>query len=202
MIRFLLGVLLLICCCCGGRDRVAEAQQLLTLLDLEPDVTVGEIGAGSGKMAVVFATAIGPTGRLYATEIEQSKRDGINAAAAAAGLENITVLEAGLVSANLAAECCDVIYLRRVYHHFTDAAAMNRSIFDALKPGGRLAVIDFEERSMLPKPEGVDESRPGHGVPTDLLISELKATGFVVEQRIDEWPGDGYCVIARKPASD
>ncbi len=200
--RRLLALLLLVGCACGGDDRVAEAEKLIALLNLEPGATVGEIGAGNGEMAVVFATVIGPTGRLYATEIEQSKRDDVSAVVADAGLDNVTVLEARLSSANLPAKCCDVVYLRRVYHHFTDAGAINQSIFNSLKPGGRLAVIDFEERSLLPKPEGVADSRPGHGVPTDLLISELEDAGFSIEQRIDEWPNDGYCVIARKLASD
>lgn len=198
MIRALLALLLLTGC--GGGDRVAEAERLIELLELQPGMTVGEIGAGNGEMAVIFAKALGPAGRLYATEIEASKREDIEAAATVAGLENISVLEAGQTSANLAISCCDVIYLRRVYHHFTDAGAINQSIFQALKPGGRLAVIDFEEHSLLPKPEGVDKSRPGHGVPTDLLIEELEAAGFVIEEKITEWPGDGYCVIARKPA--
>lgn len=201
--RGLLVLALLACCCCGGGgDRVAEAERLVALLDLSSGATVGEIGAGNGEMAVVVATAIGPAGMLYATELEQSKRDDISAAVADAGLSNVTVLEAGLTSATLPEECCDAVYLRRVYHHFTDADVVNTSLFDALRPGGRLAVIDFEERPLLPKPEGVDESRPGHGVPTDLLIAELEAAGFVIEQRIDEWPGNGYCVIARKPATD
>lgn len=189
---------LLFLAACGGGDRAVEAQRLIALLDLQPGATVAEIGAGAGEMAVIFAKAIGPEGRLYATEIEQSKRQTIAEAAANAGLGNVTVLEAGTSSANLPESCCDAVYMRRVYHHFTDAPAINRSIFSALKPDGLLAVIDFEERSLLPRPEGVDASRPGHGVPKAVLISELEAAGFVVEQRIDDWPGDGYCVIARK----
>jgi hypothetical protein len=57
----------------------------------------------------------------------------------------VTVIEGAAASANLPAACCDAIFLRHVYHHLGDYGAFNKSLQSALKPGGRLAIIDFEE---------------------------------------------------------
>lgn len=176
----------------------SEAERLVEVLALQPGMTVAEVGAGDGAMAVDVARRLG-SGAFYATEIEQAKVDRIAEAGRSAGLERITAMRGEAAATGLPAECCDAIYMRRVYHHFTDAAAMNRSLFEALKPGGRLAVVDFPPNNTWRRPSGVSHSRGGHGMPADLLIKELEAAGFRFEQRIDDWTGREYCVIVTKP---
>ncbi len=162
-------------------------------------MTAAEIGAGTGEMTVVVARAVGAAGRMYSTEVDEDDREDIRAALDQAALRNGTVIEAGQTTSNLPESCCDAVFMRRVYHHFTAPASVNRSLFAALKRGGRLAVIDFEPRWYLPTPGGVPEDRGGHGVSQRLLQQELRQAGFEIELSIPNWPGDAFCVIARKP---
>ncbi len=167
-----------------------EADRLASVIELRPGMTCAEIGAGRGRMAVRMAQHLGPSGHLYATEMEDEKLRAIRSAASDAGVANIAVIRAGEHSANLPDNCCDVIYMRRVYHHLSDAAAINRTLYNAIRPGGRLAVIDFlSPRWML---------FLHHGIPSDVLVSQVTAAGFILERRIDGWSPIDYCLIFRK----
>ena len=89
--------------------------------------------------------------------------------------------------------------MRRVYHHVSSPASFNRSLFAAIKPGGRLAVIDFEPRWYLPTPSEAAEGRGGHGVSPLVVQQDLRQAGFEIDLVIDVWPGDAFCVVAVRP---
>ena len=183
-------------------DPPAEVDRLLALLELKPGMAVAEVGAGDGRRTVLRAERLGPSSQVHSTELGSKELSRIRDAVAKGGLRNVTVVPGGEKETNLPKQCCDAIFMRRVYHHFTDPRALNASMLDALRPGGRLAVIDFAPRPWmfwLWRPEGVRADRGGHGMPPALLIQELTQAGFMVERRIADWPGRDYCVVARKP---
>ena len=112
-------------------------------------------------------------------------------------IENITVLEGEPAGTNLPGECCEAIYMRRVYHHVAQPDSMNLSLMQSLKPGGRLAIIDFEPDGTEGDPGYRDEG-DSHGVTTETLIDELTRTGF--EQIADvQFNGRYYYVVFSKP---
>ncbi len=182
-----------------------EVTRLIELLELKPGTTVAEIGAGKGRMTVRLAEYLGPDGHVYATELEGPILEKLRNNIASAGFENMTIVGGEEADTNLPAACCDAIFMSKVYHHFTDPTAMNRSTYEALRAGGRLAVIDFEPRVWrfwLSTPDGVPENRGGHGMPLDILIQELRDAGFQLERAIDtwwSWPEQRFCVVVRKP---
>lgn len=184
----------------GGQ--AVEQARIAEVLEIEPGMVVADIGAGEGDWSIDLARRVGPSGRVYSTEVEPRLLDAVRRAAADAGLDNVSVVEGGASSTNLPERCCDAILLRRVYHHFTDPAGMTRSMLRSLKPGGLLAVVDFEPGSRgLQRPEGVPEDRGGHGVPTDLLRREMTAAGFETVRRVEGWPGGqrDFCLLFRRP---
>lgn len=182
-----------------GQDFQAESARLATLLNWHAGSVVAEIGAGAGEMTLDAADRVGPAGHVYTTEVSAEKLAHLKELAAAEKNHNITVIEGSQSGTNLPPECCDSIYMRRVYHHFTEPAKMDASLFQSLKPGGMLAVIDFPPRPGLPPVEGVPANRGGHGIPEDILIHELTHAGFQVASEPADWPNDNYCVIFRKP---
>jgi hypothetical protein len=119
------------------------------------------------------------------------------------GLRNVTVLEGAPRSTNLPAQCCDAILIRDAYHHFSNPDDMARSLAASLKPGGRLAVIDFPTRPNTEVPAGVPANRGGHGVPFALVEKEVGAALTHV-RTVPMWspksePADLFLVLFRKP---
>lgn len=184
----------------------AEAERLAALLGLRPGQTVAEIGAGDGEMTLELAARVGATGRVYATEIETEKQDAIRAAAREAGLGNVEVLPAQLTSTGLPGACCAAIFMRHVYHHLSDPAAVDRDLLRALRPGGVLVIVDFPPNWLLRlfTPEDVGPERSRHGIEPADALRELRAAGFEEVERVEPWEThwlgpDSYALVLRRP---
>jgi ubiquinone/menaquinone biosynthesis C-methylase UbiE len=153
----------------------AEVPRLVELLQLKPGMTVADVGAGFGAWTMKCSKSLGPTGRVYANEIGGPQLAALRAAVTRETLTNVTVVTGAPGSTNLPAGCCDAILIRDAYHHLTDSAPLIRSCAASLKPGARLAVIDFPPRPNTEVPAGVPANRLGHGVPPDVVVSEVSA---------------------------
>src|SRR5688572_942940 len=187
-----------------GQIKAAELElpELVKLFELKPGMTVADVGAGFGAWTVQFAKAIGPAGRVYATDIGAAQLAALRDAAKREGLANITVVEGAVDTTNLPALCCDAILMRDAYHHLTQPAAIVKSLATALKPGGRLAVIDFPPRPNSEVPAGVPADRRGHGVPPEVVEREVGAVLTHVQTRptwnANSQPASLYLVLFRK----
>lgn len=183
-----------------------EVPQLVTLLELKPGMTVADVGAGFGAWTVAFAKWIGPSGRVYATDVGDKQLAYLRESATREGLANVTVLAGAERSTNLPAGCCDAILIRDAFHHLTQPNDILRSMAAALKPGGRLAVIDFPPRPNSEVPAGVPANRGGHGVPPQVVTGEVAAAGLTVVTANPQWsrdsqPSDLFLLLFRKPAN-
>ena len=179
-----------------------DAQRLIAELSIAPGMTVGEIGAGAGELTVLIAQHVGANGKVFSTEISEQRLGDIRKAVAAANVQNVEVLLAAVETTNLKEACCDAIFMRNVYHHFAQPAAINKSLFAAMKPGGRIAVIDFPpgngKEAETPAGRGTDGT---HGVFKETVAKELEAAGFVRVKAEEPGNGqEGFLVVMRKPA--
>ncbi len=172
-----------------------EVKRLAALMEWKPGTIAADIGAGDGKYTFAAVERVGASGKVYATEIDGKKLEELQGEVAKRKLENVTVVESKEADTNLPSACCDAIFLRRVYHHLTKPVEFDRNLARSLKPGGRLAIIDFAPRPGLEPVEGVPSNRGGHGIAQKLVIEELSAAGFEVEKIVNDWPDDSYCVL-------
>ena len=192
-----IGLAALIAATHTAEDVAAESARLVQVLDLGPAASVAEIGAGAGQMTVAMAERLGPRGRMYSTELDRDRVRDIREAVARAGLRNVTVLEAAERDTNLPVGCCDAIFMRRVYHDLTNPAAIDASLFLALRPGGLAAIIDFAPHGGVPS-RGVPANRTGgHGVAARLIVEELTRAGFEHLRTID-WTSGMFLALFRK----
>jgi len=168
----------------------ADVPRLVEVLELKPGMAVADVGAGFGAMTMVLARRLGPSSRVYATDIASVQLSVLRDMAAREHLDNVTVAEGSDRSTNLPDACCDAIFMRDVYHHFTRPGDINRSLFTALRPGGRLAIIDFEPKPGSKLPEGVASNRGGHGIPPAIVAEEVNASGLTHLQTMAQWPPD------------
>lgn len=181
-----------------ARQVAQETERLAAVLRLGPAMQVADVGAGGGAFTVALAARVVPQGHVFATEIDEESVESLRAKGASAGLENVTVIQARADSSALPAACCDAAFLRGVYHHITQPAETNASLREALRPGGRLAIIDFEPSWFLSTffpVRDVAQNRGGHGVPPAVVVSELEQAGFALVERIDDWDRGQYCLV-------
>jgi ubiquinone/menaquinone biosynthesis C-methylase UbiE len=174
-----------------------DLPRLVEALELKPGMTVADVGTGGGAMAVALGHWIG-AGRVFATDVTERSLRTTHEYAKKEGLTNITVIEGAAASTNLPSACCDAIFLRNVYHHIAAVDAFNKSLFESLKPGGRLAIIDFVPRKGSPLPEGVPANREGHGVPPAVVIEEMKNAGLTYDRTIEKFDGVAFLTLFRK----
>lgn len=193
------GVLLLLLAATAGRPVAfhlfpprwtGEAARLSRVLELAPGSVVADIGAGDGEMALEIARAVGSAGVVYATELSVEQREDISRAARSAAVTTIRVVAAGERITGLRAGCCDAVYLRNVLHHIADRAAYAQELRKVLKPGGRLAIIDFAPTTFF-------HLADTHGVTPEEVITTMTAAGLRMERRVDDWGGRLFLVLFR-----
>ena len=186
---------------------IAPAQQpgssiatsrIFEAIALREGMTVCEIGAGDGALTVEAARTVGPTGRVYTSELGGERIKTLQANVAKSGLSNISVVAGDPVETNFPDAACDALFMRNVYHHFADPVAMNASIASALKPGGRLAVVDFTPPNKEAASPSDRDQDGTHGVTPDTVARETKEAGLEQvgsEAGAQRW----FMVVARKP---
>jgi SAM-dependent methyltransferase len=136
-----------------------------------------------------MARRVGPDGMVFATEIDPARQARL--ARRASATPQMKVVAAAPDETNLAPECCDAVYLRAVLHHIDDPGAYARALVRAVRPGGRVAVVDFAP-GMLPF-HGAD-----HGIEARAVVAAFTAAGLRLEGRDDEWGGAMYMLVFRK----
>lgn len=176
-------------------DVAAEIKRLALLMEWKPGTVVADIGAGDGRYSFAAVEHVGGSGKVIATEIDAQKIAALKAEVKRRNLQNVTVVESAEADTNLPAGCCDAIFLRRVYHHLTKPAEFDAKLVRSLKPGGRLAIIEFPPRRGLEPVEGVPSNRGGHGIRQKIVVDELTAAGLYVEKIVNDWPEDSYCIL-------
>lgn len=127
------------------RDRWQKPDEILKAMDLKPGMVVVDIGAGDGYFTRRFALVVGPDGKAIGVEIDSSKVREMTEDAKERGLSNY---EARLVKADdpqLAPRSADVIFLCNTYHHIEGRVPYFARVKSALKPGGRLLILDFKK---------------------------------------------------------
>ncbi len=186
------------------KSAASEVPQLVKLFELKPGMTVADVGAGFGAWTIALSRSLGPAGRVYASDIGAQQLAALRQAVARERLTNVTVVEGADRSTNLPPGCCDAILIRDAYHHLTQPGDITRSLAAALKPGGRLAVIDFPPRPATEVPAGVPANRGGHGVPPEVVAGEVTAAGLTHVSTNAQWsaasqPASLFLALFRKP---
>lgn len=176
-------------------DAASEVARLAKAMEWKAGTVVGDIGAGDGQYSFAAAEIVGASGKVFATEIDEEKLKTLRAEVKSRNLQNVVVVESAEAATNLPDACCDAIFLRRVYHHITKPLEFDASMLRSLKPGGKLAIIDFPPHPEYGKVKGVPKDREDHGIQQKILIDELTKAGFALDKVVDGWPTSDYCVL-------
>jgi ubiquinone/menaquinone biosynthesis C-methylase UbiE len=169
-----------------SRDAWQMPGRVIEALNIRPGQTVADIGAGTGYFSVRLAkSAAAPM--VYSVDIERSMVEYIRQRAAKEGLKNVTPVLASAASANLPAPV-DLALIVDTYHHIPGRPEYFRALRKSMKPGARLAIIDFRRDS----PEGPPvEFR----FTPEQVEAELAPSGFRVVERHDFLPRQYFLVL-------
>ena len=148
------------------RDAVDEAGQVIRLLGIGPGMQVADLGAGSGYYTVRLGRLLGPAGRVFAEDITPTYLRDLDARIAREKLTNVTVVAGEDHDPRLPPASVDVAILIHMYHEIAQPFGLLHNLVPALRPGGRLGIVDLDRR-----PEN-------HGTPRALLRCELERAGF------------------------
>jgi SAM-dependent methyltransferase len=172
------------------RDAWQKPHEVIQALGLKSDAVVADIGAGTGYFAVRFADRV-PGGRVYGVDTEPDMVKYLTERARREKRDNITAI-AGAPDTPRLPEKADVILMVDVFHHIDDRSSYFRRLRASLKPGGRIAIIDFR----LDSPDGPPEAAR---IAPERVIAELKGAGYTLAREHGFLPNQYFLIF--KPAS-
>jgi cyclopropane fatty-acyl-phospholipid synthase-like methyltransferase len=165
------------------RDTWQMPDRMIEALALRPTDNVADVGAGTGYMAVRFARAL-KDGTVFAVDIEPNMVKHMAERAKAAGIGNLRAVTGSETSPNLP-EPVDVVFLLNVYHHLDKRPDYFRRLRSSLKPGGRVAIVDFRPDAPAGAPKHMRIS-------ADRITEEMKAAGYKPVGSFDFLPRQNF----------
>lgn len=179
-----------------SREVYAKRKEIVAAVGLKPGDTVADIGAGTGLFTRLFAAEVGPKGKVYAVDIAEKFLEHIAKTSKDAGIANITTVLCKPNSAELPANSIDVAFICDTYHHFEFPYRTMASIHTALKPGGRLVLIDFHRIKGQSSEWTLNHVRAGQ----EVFEQEIRDSGFRKIQDVKDTLKDNYLVVFEKVA--
>lgn len=174
-----------------SREVFTERGRIIEACRLKSDMTVADVGAGTGLYTRLFAKEVGPNGKVFAVDIAPKFLDHIARTAVERGMTNVETVLADDDATNLPPESVDLAFICDTYHHFEFPQRTMQSIHRALKPGGRLVVIDFIRIPGKSSDWILEHVRAGQ----EVVEREIEACGFrKVDQRLQDVLTENYFV--------
>lgn len=169
-------------------DRVIE------VLAIEAGDRVADIGAGDGYFSFRLADAVGPTGRVYATDVDEAVLRELGEEVRSRGYENIDVVPATEDDSGLPSGQIDLVFLCNVYHHVENRIDYFDALREKLRPDGLVAIVDVRGgvpfRWLTP---------PGHSTPREDLLREMDSARYRPLERFDFLPLQDFVIFAPRP---
>lgn len=168
-----------------------QVDRVMDVLRIAEGSSVADIGAGSGWFTVRAARRVGPTGAVYAVEINEKFLEHISDRARKEELGQVRPVLGTPDDPKLPAEAVDAVLILKTYHEFSEPVVIMRRVAAALRPGGLVGVIDRDG-------DGDD-----HGVDGAVVVEELARAGLELVERHDFVKGDDmdYFLVFRRPAA-
>ena len=171
-----------------GRDRWQQPERVIEVLDIAPGARVADLGAGGGYFTFRLADAVGPTGTVYAIDLDPDMLTYLRERAAREQVRNVEVIEAGADDPHLPADGVDLVFTVNTYHHLADRPAYFARLKPALRPGGRVAILDHNGGGWF-------GWLFGHSTKPETVRAEMEAAGYRLDRQYDFLDRQGFLVF-------
>jgi 2-polyprenyl-3-methyl-5-hydroxy-6-metoxy-1,4-benzoquinol methylase len=173
------------------REREERCSRMLANMGIEPGMTVCDLGCGNGFHTLKMAPLVGPRGRILAVDIQPEMLAMLRARMESEGVENITPILASAHDPRLPQQSVDLILLVDVYHEFSHPEYMLRAMHAALKPNGRIVLVEYRaEDASVP-------IKPLHKMSKRQIMREFPANGFRLVGQFDRLPWQHMLLFAK-----
>jgi SAM-dependent methyltransferase len=176
------------------REAEEQPEKALDALNLKPGMVVADIGAGVGYMSLRMAKRVGPSGKVYANDLQPEMLAKLRETAAKAKIANVITVLGDVADPKLPANTMDLVLLVDVYHEFSAPQQMLRKIRDTLKPDGRLVLLEY--RAEDPNVPIIAE----HKMTVAQVKTELEAEGFLLQPVIETLPRQHILILTKAAA--
>ena len=176
-------------------ERAAEEQPdtAIDLIGIPTGAAVADIGAGNGYMTWRLAERVGPAGKVFAGDIQPEMLEMLRQNMERRKLSNVRAVLGAFDDPKLPANTLDLVILVDVYHEFSEPQKMLRRIREALKPDGRLVLLEYRgEDPAVP-------IRPEHKMTVAQVRAELEPEGYRVERVREELPRQHILIFKKTP---
>ena len=173
-----------------SRDQWQQPDKVIAALGLKPGDTVADLGSGGGYFTFRLAQAVAPNGKVYAVDID---RDMIALVAERVRKEAPSAVETIVAKPNDPAlpGTVDLVFTSNTYHHLDDRVAYFTNLRKYLRPGGRVAIIDFDRRAWI-------EGLLRHYTPSEFIQREMEQAGYVLQKSNDFLDRQSFLIFAVK----
>jgi predicted methyltransferase len=173
-----------------GRDEEEKPEVVLAAMGLRPGMTVAEIGTGTGYFARRIAKAVGPSGKVYAVDIQPEMLDLLKEYAGKEGITNIVPVLGTETDPRLPRGTIDRILLVDVYHEFQQPEPMLAAMRASLAPGGTVTLVEYRAEG-----ETASHIKADHRMSVDQVLTEWQPAGFLLVDRIETLPSQHLFVF-------
>jgi len=177
-----------------SREVYVNREKLVAACGIKPGMIVADVGAGTGMLTRLFSKAVGTDGQVYAVDIATNFVEHIRKTSRAAGLKNITPVLCNEDAVDLPMNSIDLAFTCDTYHHFEFPQRTLASIHRALKPGGRLIVVDFHRIPGKSSDWTLNHVRASQ----EIVEKEIASAGFKKTEEVKDLLKDNYMVVFSK----
>jgi len=179
-----------------SREIAVHHREILDAVGLQAGMSVADVGAGTGLFLAPLADAVGQQGRVFAVDISPRFVEHLEQRARDEGLAQVRVVQCAEDSVELPAASIDAALICDTYHHFEYPHSTMASLLRALRPGGRLVVVDFERIPGVSREWTLDHVRAGKQV----FRAEIEAAGLRFEDEVEiQGMEENYVLRFRRP---
>ena len=177
----------------GEREEEEAPDLALDVLKIPKGASVADIGAGSGYLTVRLAARVGPSGRVFANDVQPQMLTMLARRLTNSRITNVTLIEGTFDDPRLPPASVDLALMVDVYHELSQPQAMLRHLRESLKPGGRLVLLEYrkEDPSVPIKPE--------HKMSVAEAKLEVEAEGFTLSKVDEALPRQHILIFVAKP---
>ena len=175
-----------------NRDKWQKPDKVIQSLGIRSGDQIADLGSGGGYFTFRLARATGPTGKVYAVDVDKDMNDYVASRSRQESLSNIEVILAKFDDPLLPKSAIDIVFTTNTYHHLENRPAYFAKVGKFLRHGGRIAIVEFSDTHWLP-------FLGSHYTSSEVIKREMSEAGFALQKEFDFLPKQNFLVFTKRP---